>query len=86
MQKMARIAEEWANNNEMIFNVNKCAYLGSANNGPEMNNGLIPKQQRTKYLGMIFNAQGLDTVASAGERANKANYRALCSDEIKVSL
>jgi hypothetical protein len=70
IQKMTRIAEEWANNNEMIFNVNKCAYLGSANNGPEMNNGLIPKQQRTKYLGMIFNAQGLDTIASAGERAN----------------
>jgi hypothetical protein len=77
IQKMTRIAEEWANNNEMTFNVNKCAYLGSSNNGPEMNNGIILKQQRTKYLGMIFNAQGLDTIASARERAKKANIRSL---------
>jgi hypothetical protein len=70
IQKMTIIAEGWANNSQMIFNVNKYAYLGSANNGPEMNNGRIPKQQRTEYLGILFNAQGLDKIASAGERAN----------------
>jgi hypothetical protein len=77
LQEAVTIAEKWASENDMKFNAKKCVYLGPANNGPNLDNEIIPKETMAKYLGVIFNHSGVDTIATARDRAAKANARTL---------
>jgi hypothetical protein len=86
LQLAINISESWAILNEMTFNPKKCSYIGHQPNGPTMYNVEISKEEKATYLGMIFNIDGIDTQASAAERANKTNQRIIMFRKMGMNL
>ena len=86
LQKAVRIAEIWAIKNSMKFNPKKCNYIGHSTKGPKIYDVEIKKCDRATYLGVIFSNEGIDTLASAQERARRANLRTIIFRKLGMNV
>jgi hypothetical protein len=71
LQVLIGTCEEWASENEMEFNPTKCVYIGEAT-APLLYGIAICKEERAKYLGIMFTTNGIETRLTAQERTKKA--------------